>query len=115
MVMPDRRRIVALLGDEVPPEGAQFRDWFVATFAAECPGAPGVFVLNRLMRYFGHQFLYDRELIGIALRKAGFVGVEFTETGKSAHPPFDGIDARARGPAALYNAFESMAVEARKS
>ena len=114
IVTPDLRRFLSLFHDEPPPEGRAFRDWFLREYMPECPGAPEVFLLNGIMHLFGHQFLYDRELIGIALTQAGFVDSTFTEAGDSRHPDLVGTDARARGPYARYNAFESLAIEARK-
>lgn len=50
------------------------------------------FVINNAFRAWGHQFLYDGEVLAAALREAGFDGVRRCAYGQSADPNLRGIE-----------------------
>jgi len=47
---------------------------------------------NRAFHAWGHQFLYNRSALTLALRAAGFAAVEFLAYGESSHPELRGLE-----------------------
>jgi predicted SAM-dependent methyltransferase len=56
---------------------------------------PG-FVINNLFRSWGHQFLYDGELLAMALTEAGFTRPRRARPGVSADPHLCGVESHGR-------------------
>jgi predicted SAM-dependent methyltransferase len=75
----------------------------------------GAFVINNAFRAWGHQFLYDGELLEIALRETGFVDIRRCAYGESADPNLRGIERHGRniGDEAVA-IFETMVYEAQR-
>jgi predicted SAM-dependent methyltransferase len=71
-----------------------------------------VFVINRMMRAWGHTFLYDRATLSDALRRAGFENIVTVDSGSSEHPAFVGVDRHGEEIGELYNKMESLVLEA---
>jgi predicted SAM-dependent methyltransferase len=71
------------------------------------------FVINNAFRSWGHQFLYDGELLEAALREAGFVNVRRCAYGESPDRNLRGVECHGRnvGDEAMA-AFETMVFEA---
>jgi SAM-dependent methyltransferase len=47
---------------------------------------------NRAFHGWGHQFLYNRSALALALRAAGFATVTFHAYGESSHPELQGVE-----------------------
>jgi hypothetical protein len=61
---------------------------------------------------FGHRFVYDEQTLGHTLRAVGFVDVESWPVGESGDERLTGLERHMRS-AAEFNAFETIALEAR--
>ena len=71
------------------------------------------FVINNAFRSWGHQFLYDAELLEMALREAGFAGIRRCAYGASADENLRGIESHGRNVGDQeMAAFETMVFEA---
>jgi predicted SAM-dependent methyltransferase len=73
----------------VVPDGALYCDLYVRAAAGESidfpypePGKLPMFYVNRIMRDFGHQFIYDFPTLKEMLMAAGFAKVERVAFGK---------------------------------
>lgn len=51
-------------------------------------------MLNMAMHEWGHQYLYNREELGLRLRECGFTNVLFCRNGDSEHPVLRGLETR---------------------
>jgi hypothetical protein len=79
------------------------------------PHVHPVFLLNHNLRAWGHRFLYDAEVLRMALDDAGFVEVEQCALGESRHERLRGVERHhAKGKEARERAvrFETMVFEA---
>ncbi len=68
-------------------------------------------VLNNIMRYAGHQFLYDEEYLRMVLERAGFDHIERYVSGATKDAHFAGVGGR---PYAAFSRFETLVLEAAK-
>jgi predicted SAM-dependent methyltransferase len=76
---------------------------------------PGAYILNRQVREYGHQFLYDPPTLRKTLEMAGFKQITQYEVTEITDPIFKEVELRARHPLAdvrLMNNWEAMAFEA---
>ena len=48
--------------------------------------------LNRAFHGWGHQFLYNRQMLTAALRSAGFASIVFCRYGESGVPELNGLE-----------------------
>lgn len=69
------------------------------------------FVINNAFRNWGHQFLYDGELLEMALREAGFTDIKRCSPGESADENLRGIEFHAKNVDEEMNIFETMVFE----
>jgi len=74
-----------------------------------------VFVINNFFRRWGHQFLYDFELLRDAMEEAGLADVQRRPSGESADPDLQGIEAHGKvlGDEEL-NVFVTMILEGKR-
>jgi predicted SAM-dependent methyltransferase len=70
-------------------------------------------VINNAFRNWGHQFLYDAELLSRILAEAGFVGIRRVGIGESADPNLRGLESHGANVGDEdINRFETMVFEA---
>jgi len=74
----------------------------------------GTVTFNRVVREWGHQFLYDADLLRQLLGRTGFVNVQQRLIGESDDPHLRGMELRAGGDFDFANSFETMVFEACK-
>lgn len=73
---------------------------------------PG-FVFNTFVRAWGHEFIYDRETLRLALELSGFINIKECDIMKSGHDFFKNLENIKRMPDG-YLALESMILEGTK-
>jgi predicted SAM-dependent methyltransferase len=74
-----------------------------------------IFVLNTIFRNWYHKFLYDEELLTVALNKAGFVDVKRVEYGQSNDENYKNLEQHGKNMGKVDMAkFESLIGEAVK-
>jgi predicted SAM-dependent methyltransferase len=71
-----------------------------------------VFTANRLVREWGHTFIYDELTLRSALTTAGFSEIVKVAPGESAHPELRGIDRHHEEIGKEANELETLALEA---
>lgn len=70
------------------------------------------FVINNLMRDWGHRFIYDPKILRRTLHDIGFESISQVPVGASEDPHLRGIESRAKTAEAEYNELETMVFEA---
>jgi len=87
--------------------------WITDTFVTGVNLYRPSFVVNVAFRSWGHTFLYDGELLQIAMSEAGFANVRRVSVGESTHVALKGIERHGNViENEDLNSFETMAFEA---
>lgn len=101
--------------DDEDPALVRYVEWSNRTYGTRSAGdelANPVLTANRLVRSWGHTFIYDEPTLRRALSRAGFSEIVTVSPGESSHTELRGIDRHAqeigRGP----NELETLALEA---
>jgi predicted SAM-dependent methyltransferase len=112
---PDLRVFIALFAEtpsEVQQEYIRYHvDKFLKPIGIHSP----VFVLNNIVRNWGHQFMYDEQTLRDAIEKAGFTDLKRYASGESDDPALKGLEFHGKVVKnEAMNAHETMVIEARK-
>jgi predicted SAM-dependent methyltransferase len=89
--------------------------WSNSTFGGDLEAkniSNPVFVINRVMRAWGHTFLYDERTLTEALVHAGFETVVRVSPGCSEHPALVNVDRHGEEIGERFNEIESLVLEA---
>ena len=115
LVTPDLQNLVELaLSTDNDPGVYQIRELH-ADYTSIRPNArSGVVILNRMMRDWGHLFIWDEESLEMSLARSGFVDVWVAELGESHITEFDNIERHYPDGIVGSHRYESFAIEARK-
>ena len=108
---PDLRNVVSLLANHDPDTEAYLR-WAVEQF--KLPGDPfpkAPVVINNFFRAWGHQFIYDSEMLQRAMERAGFRDIVPQQVGVSAHVPLQNLERHGQTFCDFANRFETMVFE----
>ena len=109
---PDLKIILGLYENNRDPLNEKYIKWFTELCAGDLPGCKASFVINAIFRNWGHRFLYDGELLEMALREAGFVNIRPWSPGMSGDEHLKGIETHGKNVAADDMAvFETMVYE----
>jgi predicted SAM-dependent methyltransferase len=92
LATPDLAVLVAIYRGEAGEEGEHYLAWAHRAFLRKAPHTHPAFVLNNNMRAWGHRFLYDAEVLRLALADAGFVDLEQCEVGESRREHLRGLE-----------------------
>ena len=110
---PDLAVLLGLYRAERDPLGERYVRWIVDRFIPEPRAYKASFVINNAFRSWGHQFLYDAELLEMALRAAGFAAIRRCAYGASADENLRGIESHGHNVGDQeMAAFETMVFEA---
>ena len=71
-------------------------------------------VINNFFRSWGHQFIYDPEMLRTTLQQEGFTDVTQCEVGESCHPNLRRLERHGERWNDFINKFETMVFEATK-
>lgn len=87
--------------------------WITDRFLQETPDYRAGFVINSIFFRWGHKFVYDGELLELALQKAGFVNIRRCAVGQSDDENLRGIERHGQigNAEEEMNAFETMVFE----
>ncbi len=110
---PDLAVYIKMFGE---PPSAEVQQFFERKFQA-CgwprTASPACMILNRQVREWGHQFLYDRKTLRESFQLTGFGRIREFTPGQSDDPNLQGVDIRETLPNSReLNAYESMVMEA---
>jgi SAM-dependent methyltransferase len=115
LATPDLDRLLQLMSAPTQDETAQF---YVSAMNGTVPEIPAgdaenpVYVLNRLMHDWGHQFLYNERTMTTLLNDAGFSNVVRCTPFVSTHPELTGMDRHHEEVGERMNEIETLLLEA---
>ena len=109
---PDLAVIIGLYRSD-DPMAARYVRWITDRSIRGLNAYHPAFVINNAFRNWGHQFLYDAEVLQASLRDAGFRAIRRCAYGESADGNLRGVECHGRniGDEAIA-AFETMVFEA---
>jgi predicted SAM-dependent methyltransferase len=110
---PSLDRMMRLYDDELTDLQRRYIRWSLDAFVADADGYLPGFVLNNMLRDFGHEFVYDERTLRLALETAGFVDIEEWSVGESGEPELRGLEQHLASVAEC-NAYETLVLEARR-
>ena len=121
VVTPDLEFYVSLFAKNRSDLQERYLSWATRAYLPHVEIRQPAFLLNHHMRYWGHQFLYDRETLRRSVCDAGFGDLRFNDANETDEPAFKHIECHTEAawlPEALRSegkemvAAESMAIEA---
>lgn len=115
IVTPALETFVGLFKPQHTEAETRYLRWHMERYWPGIPGLNPCLVINNSFRSWGHRFIYDRPTLERALTDAGFEDVRFYASQESDSPALRGIEVHGKviGNDEV-NAFEMMAVEARR-
>lgn len=110
---PDLAVFLRLYANEEAPDSGRYVRWATDRYLGGTPGYRASVVINNLFRGWGHQFLYDGDLLAMALANAGFTRVRRERPGQSGDEHLRGIESHGKvvGDEEM-GAFETLVFEA---
>ncbi len=117
LATPDIRRYQCFLNGRAQGEAGRYIRWSNETFGGDLEKSladSGIVTFNRVVREWGHQFLYDPATLTEILQRAGFTAITPREVGESDDTHLQNIELRAGGEFDFANTYETMIFEASK-
>jgi len=112
---PDLAVLLGLYGFNMTPEGEKYITWITDRYLTNIEVKKSQFVINNAFRRWGHQFLYDGEILELALKKAGFKDITRCKYGESFHEHLRGIEYHGKNVGSIEMAtYETMVYEAKR-
>jgi SAM-dependent methyltransferase len=115
IVTPNLAKFIQLLDGPPDADAQQFIEAKVRFNGGPVTPIPGAYILNRQVREYGHQFLYDPPTLRKTLELAGFKQIVQLEVTEKTDPVFQEVELRTRHTdpdMKLINNWEAMAFEA---
>jgi predicted SAM-dependent methyltransferase len=111
---PSLDRLIRLYDPDLDDLQRRYIHWALDSFVADADGYLPGFVLNNMLRAFGHEFVYDERTLRHALETAGLADIEDWPVGESGDPELVGLE-RHLHDVAEFNAYETLVLEARRA
>lgn len=109
---PDLETLIGLYGSNGHPLNTKYIEWITDKFLRDINAYKASFVINNAFHNWGHQFLYDSELLEMAMREAGFIDIQRCSYGESDDENLRGIETHGKNVANdEMVAFETMFFE----
>lgn len=111
---PDLKVLLDLYYNPESADADRYVKWMCKLALPNVPKQHAIFVINKAVRAWGHQFFYDAMLLTETLQSAGFVDVRQVKPGQSDDPNLRGIEQHGRNIGDEWiNQYETMVFEAR--
>jgi predicted SAM-dependent methyltransferase len=112
---PDLAVLLSLYDPTGTSGSEHYIKWITDTRLASVDVYKPQFVINNAFRSWGHQFLYDGEILELALRRAGFEDITRCKYGESLHEHLTGIESHGMNvDSAEMAIYETMVYEAKR-
>ncbi len=109
---PDLEVLVGLYNHNEGLLAERYIRWKTDRYLKGIPVYKASFVINNAFRNWGHQFLYDGDLLEMAMRNAGFIDIRRCSPGESADENLRGIERHGeKAGDEEMNVFETMVFE----
>jgi len=93
---PDLEVLIGLLSRNGDPLNERYIQWITNKYLHGINVYKAAFVINNAFRNWGHQFLYDNEVMEIAMQKAGFTNIRRFLSGESDDEHLRGIESHGK-------------------
>jgi predicted SAM-dependent methyltransferase len=113
MSTPDLAFVINLYSPEKTNLQEEYAKWFYVNFININTANQEIFVINTIMRFFGHKFLYDESTLRESFEKAGFINISRHTIGESNDNQLCGLENESTRPKKLYQ-LESLVLEGTK-
>lgn len=110
---PDLKFLIGLYREERSALENAYLNWANAEIVKASPENANVFVINNFVRDWGHQFIYDRDTLVLALKQAGFSEICMCGLNQSSVVAFQNLENERRMPEGFLK-LETMTVEGTK-
>jgi predicted SAM-dependent methyltransferase len=118
LATPDLSVLLGLYHNESSAGGDNYIRWITDEYMDDMDDNKiyrPAFVINNAFRMWGHRFLYDKELLEIALRQAGFVNIVSCRYKESSDKNLRGIELHGKNAGNEDTVeFETMVFEAKR-
>jgi predicted SAM-dependent methyltransferase len=108
---PNLQNFLSLFGTSDSLHAKRYVEWSVEMNQFPQHGTTACFVLNNMLRAWGHQFIYDPATLESTLRKAGFSDIVLCGVGESRHPELRDLESHGLIIGEENNLFETMVLE----
>ena len=109
---PNLEVLIGLYSYNGDPLNERYIKWIMDRYLNGINVYKASFVINNAFRNWGHQFLYDGELIEMAMQEAGFINIQRCSPGESDDENLRGIESHGKNVADDdMAAFETMVFE----
>jgi len=109
---PDLEVLIGLYSRNLDPLNERYINWITNRFLTGIHVYKASFVINNAFRNWGHQFLYDGELMEMAMQEAGFTNIKRCIPGESDDENLRGIESHGKNVDNVEMAFfETMVYE----
>jgi len=113
MSTPDLKVLTSLHSEAKTTAQKYYIDFMAQRFIPDADLCKEVFVINNAFRAWGHQFLYDRQLLAHTMAKIGFQDITFYQPGASDDAHLRGIESHGTVMESdEINQFEAFVIEA---
>jgi predicted SAM-dependent methyltransferase len=111
---PDLAVLIGLYNPNGHPLNEAFTKWITDRHLKDLGVYKAPFVINNAFYNWGHKFLYDAELLDMALHQSGFTAIQQCQPGESDDEHLNGIESHGKNVKneAMVN-FETMVFEAK--
>ena len=112
---PDLAVLIGLYSRNGEAMGERYINWITDRFLDGVTVYKPSFVINNAFRNWGHQFLYDAELLEMAMQEVGFTNIRQYSVGESDDENLRGIESHGKNVDDYdMDAFETMVFEGRR-
>ena len=113
LTTPDFDFLVNLYSTNKTEEQLLYIKWFTDNHIPNPPFYKDSFVINYYMKLFGHQFIYDEQILHNSLEQAGFINITRYFVGESGDEELKGLENEGRQPPGCLR-LESLVLEGTK-
>lgn len=110
---PDLSFLISLYQSEKSELQKKYISWITETFIDSAPYCEDTFVINHVVRDWGHTFIYDEKVLRFALEKAGFKEITKCDLNESEDEVLRNLENEKRMPEGLLR-LESITLEGTK-
>ena len=110
---PDLAFLIDLYNDKKSSLQQEYVNWAIGKFVPDAISNHETFVINNYLRNWGHQFIYDRNVLAKLLETIGFSDITSCDISESEHETFQRLETEWRIPDGFLK-LETFVLEATK-
>jgi predicted SAM-dependent methyltransferase len=113
IVTPDLNHLIKVTREDADAADQAYVKWYLGHHFPDAALPGNTWLLNKFVRSWGHQFIYDETTLAQTLERAGFQNPTRGVTGTSVNSMLQGLENESRMPPGFLNR-ESIVMEATK-